>query len=789
MASFVFSTVLGSMFGPIGGMLGGMLGSWIDSKLFAKHTTIEQQGPRLSDMKISTSAYGETIPLVYGTVRTAGNLIWSTDLVEHEERHENSTGGGGKGGGGGSSGTTVVTIEYWYSASFAVAACFGPIAGFNKIWFDNKIVYNVSPDADSDTRSRSLEFASKYLTFYLGTANQGANATMQAVNGASTTPNYRNIAYVMFQDVDLRTWGNRLPTINVEVVQNGHMDGGVLYPDDVSLASIITDITIRSGLSTSDIETTELSDYVTGFTIGADSYKNGIVSLSKAFMFTCRNTNGKLAFIPWKRPSVSLAIPESDLGYDSGEAAEQIRGTIKPETTLPRSIQLEYIDSSRDDQVGVQRSRRHFGKAKSDIVLRVPVVLSAQQAARAADNALYSLWMDRTTFKFSLPPKYLLAEPGDVATVAARGFTHTLQFIQIEIGANLGIRAVAKTYASSVFGSQRSGTAGEYDNSLTQMPLPGSTTAVCLNLPAQNESQDNLGFFVGASGENESWKGCTVYQSLDSGATYTPLDTIPMYSIIGECDTILPDASTTTRWDTTSTVDVTLVKGELTSISDEEVLLGGNLISIGGELIQFAIATLIGSKKYRLSRLLRGRRGTEAGASGHAAYERFALISSLKYVSIAANRLNMSHSLKFVPSGVNIDTEVAIPFVPTGETKRPFSPCWGLAVRDSGNVNISWVRRDRLGQELPSDVDLRFSESFERWIVNIYDAAGTTVVRTYTVDNDFQALGQATRLKQYPSSDIAVDYPGGLPAVGGLKIEVCQWSALVGNGVPLKIMG
>ena len=50
---------------------------------------------------------------------------------------------------------------------------------------------------------------------------------------------------------------------------------------------------------------------------------------------------------------------------------------------------------------------------------------------------------------------------------------------------------------------------------------------------------------------------------------------------------------------------------------------GANLAMLGEELIQFGTAEQTGPSTFRLSRLLRGRRGSEWAMAGHALGERF----------------------------------------------------------------------------------------------------------------------------------------------------------------------
>src|SRR5688500_13551919 len=62
------------------------------SHLFGGKQIIE--GARLNDLSVQTSDPGVPIPVFYGTERLAGNIIWSTRIIEGSYTEEV----GGKGG-------------------------------------------------------------------------------------------------------------------------------------------------------------------------------------------------------------------------------------------------------------------------------------------------------------------------------------------------------------------------------------------------------------------------------------------------------------------------------------------------------------------------------------------------------------------------------------------------------------------------------------------------------------------------------------------------------------------
>ena len=80
MATLVFSAIGSALGGPMGGMLGGFIGREVDSALFG---SASRKGPRLDDLRVTTSSYGSAIPRLFGAIRAPGTVIWATDMVEH----------------------------------------------------------------------------------------------------------------------------------------------------------------------------------------------------------------------------------------------------------------------------------------------------------------------------------------------------------------------------------------------------------------------------------------------------------------------------------------------------------------------------------------------------------------------------------------------------------------------------------------------------------------------------------------------------------------------------------
>ncbi|WGW03575.1 baseplate multidomain protein megatron [Tropicibacter oceani] len=187
--------ILGVSAATIGGFIGSTIGSVVDSWIVSSLAPTQRiEGARLDSLRITSSTEGAVIPRLYGRMRIGGNIIWATDF---REETKTTTQGGGKGGGGGK----VKTTEYLYYASFAVALCEGPITGIGRIWADGK----------------SMDLSGVTWRWYPGDEAQSADPFIAARMGAASTPAYRGTAYVVFEELALSTYGNRLPQLSFEV--------------------------------------------------------------------------------------------------------------------------------------------------------------------------------------------------------------------------------------------------------------------------------------------------------------------------------------------------------------------------------------------------------------------------------------------------------------------------------------------------------------------------------------------------------------------------------------------
>lgn len=263
------------------------------SQLKVKNDIIGDQ----SDTGVSSGRYGDPIALQYGSGRLPCQLIAAQEIQEVQRvASDTIEQDGGKGGGGGSS-TTTTTTTYEYYGTFAVQICSNEIVGVSKIWLNSKLFYENRPFLLGSPLEASLQ-AQQYFTLYPGRHDQPQDPTLISVFGADNTPAYRGRAIIVFRDLPLARFGNRLPVVEVLAIQEGSGSNlGTVAPMPVKLHKIVGDLCRMVGLSESDIDVTELTDDVEGFQMSQRGNVQGFLrELAQVYHFGCVDTGKVLRF-------------------------------------------------------------------------------------------------------------------------------------------------------------------------------------------------------------------------------------------------------------------------------------------------------------------------------------------------------------------------------------------------------------------------------------------------------------------------------------------------------------
>lgn len=655
------SVALGAVGAGIGGAFGGVAGAelgfsvgiTIGGLLFPPKQKNQDSG-RIKDLRVGGSGYGSVIPQIFGSMRVAGNIIWATDLVEHSKSRS------GKGTRSSSQRQTT------YSVSVAMAVCRGPIGRIGRIWAEDVIIYD---DTDSP--------ASKYnIQVYFGDETQLPNNTIKNVEGVSSTPAFRGLAYCVYTDWDLSTWGNRIPSTSYEVLP--------AISTNYTVGQILESLFLQAGLTTNQYDVTDATDVVTGFTItGREAVRDSVADMLRVYNTDLVEIDGKI-FAKKRGSAPIITIPTRDMAsrIDSGGGSnspdQNVTTKRKQDLELPFRLDLAYFSTTSDYQQAAQGATRYTKVNLQDATtVGTSLTLNDDQARQAAEKILHQMWIEREEFELTVPIKYAYLCPGDVVNLTVGSTDNILRarIMSMDIALFGPIKLSCVLDDISVLTQV---TAGAAVQSTTAIKEVADTDLVAWSSNAIRDADaSNYGYYVSLGG-GSTWPGAQLYWSRDAGSSYQILDTVTDRGIFGTATTVLPPEYDS-GWDTINTVDVTLTSGADTppvSTSDADVISGSNAAMLGDEIIQFATVTPLGGNSYRLSRLLRGRRGTENHSLTHVIGDRFVLleVGRVHRYNVGDDLYNKTIYLKAISTNQALGDVSPVTVTVTGREWLTYSP-------------------------------------------------------------------------------------------------------------------
>ena len=714
MATLVLSTVGTLVGGPVGGAIGALIGQQVDARLFAPKG---RKGPRLGELTVQTSSYGSPIPRIFGAMRVAGTVIWATDLIESRTRR-----GGGKG--------RPSTTDYSYSASFAVALSGRPIADVRRIWADGKLLRGAAGDFKTETGFR----------LHRGDEAQSCDPAIAAAEGMANAPAFRGIAYAVFENFQLGEYGNRIPSLTFEVVAD---EGGTATG---TIASALT----RGGIVAAP------GAALTGFAAHGDSVRAVLAVLAEA------------APAPLCDDGDALRLGASDgpaTVVEGGSGGERRRIAA---ALVPEAVSIGYYDPARDYQAGLQRaSHRGAGEGaaaeRRTEAIALPAAMDAGTAKAMAAARLDGIWRGRERRRVMLPWREMRVRPGQAVRFEADGPDGRAWTVT---GWTLERMAVRLDLVPHAGGGARSLPAVAGRAARAPDLSHGPTTLRLFDAPSLGESPEAAPrLLVAAAGASAGWRRAALEVSADGGASWSAAEATAPAATMGSVSGVLADAGAT-LFDMRSAIEVRLLSDRMWLESrDDDALIGGaNLAMIGDELVQFGRAEPIAPGRFRLSRFLRGRRGTEWAIADHAEGEPFTLMDPGSLASLAFPAEKVGAVALVAARGIGDGDAPAVATRTIGaDAVRPLAPVHLRAEkRADGGIGVAWTRRSRLGWAWVDGTDVPLAEDREAYRVTIL---GGATARSVEVDAPAWTYAAAAQAED------------GVGAGSSLRVEVAQLGA------------
>ncbi len=667
MATLLFSA-LGTVFGgPLGGAIGALAGNQIDRAIIGSG---RREGPRLKDLSVTTSSYGAIVPRLFGQMRVAGSIIWATELVEHSQ-----TQGGGKG--------KPSVTSYSYSASFAVALSSRPVRSIGRIWADGNLLRGVSGDLK----------ANGIMRLHSGEHDQLPDPLIAAAEGADRCPAFRGLAYVVFEDLDLSNFFNRIPTLTFEVIADDE-------PLNLQLLAEAEGTKVEADVALSEI----------GGIASDGTLADMLSQLSPFYALDCSMSGGEFSIganqgaAPPTLPQPAVSVDDGDFGGASGFSRR--RG--------PRGVNhasaLRYYDMARDYQPGLQRvgGRGASGQART---LDLPVAMQAANAANLVDRMARKTMLAGETIAWRTAELDSRLGPG--ALVRVPGQAGVWRVTEWEWRASGIELMLARAPHDSPSLSNPATDPGRFNPPTDADAAP--TFLHAFELPwdgSGNSAAPKIHAAVSSGGAG--WDGAALFVDNGDGALQPLGPSGRRRAIVGTAQTILAGGGAFLL-DRRATVTVSLLGGDmvLADASPRDLAGGANRALLGEEIIQFGKAVSLGGGVWQLSQLLRGRGGTEVAIPNHVADEVFVLLNA-DIIRLDNPAISDGAATRIAALGRGDETAVTAAIGLRGITRRPLSPVHPrVALRPDGDIELCWTRRARAAWQWLDGVDTPLHEERE----------------------------------------------------------------------------
>lgn len=511
-----------------------------------------------------------------------------------------------------------------------------------------------------------------------------------------------------------------------------------------TLPNVVSRLCLRAGLTADQFDVTQLPAgqlvYGTALT---GSTTDILTSLKYIYGFDVIKATQKMVFIPYNLDAV-IHIPLADMGFeDSKTNLSRFSVTRLQANDLPKQVELQFRSTALNYHGDQEKAVLASYKNGQETSVSLPFVLTNQQAKDIAERALVQAHAQANTLTFTLPYKYMNLQPGDNITTDLGA----LRIITIDENPNNVLNITAVGANEIEYALESSGQPIQTARTSTnKVQVPGFTAGILLDLPPLDSKDNEPRLYAAVHGYNDpNWAGCQVYETRDGGATYDVIaSSTRTQSIVGVVDVKVPTIAEDKmfRWDNVTQITVRVKTGELLSAAtDLSVYNGQNLCMIGNELIAFKNAELTGTdangnKIYKLTKLLRGLRGTDWAVDSHVDQELFVLIDdSLLRLDFPMNERGRERTYRFVTNGSD-------PSVAGDQKQTPYlinllpwkvSHLSGRKIGSTNDYGFEWVERPSFDNELQ---DFRQAtkdiSEWGGWVVAVLNPSNLDATPLYT---------------------------------------------------------
>jgi hypothetical protein len=470
----------------------------------------------------------------------------------------------------------------------------------------------------------------------------------------------------------------------------------------IFLSSIVSDIHSRCGGISSTLDTSELTDLVSGLALAGDYTGASAIDTLRTIYFFDKSLHDGKFWYPKRGAAVIETLTIDDL--------TEVPDTTKREQALeiPNKINLRY-QHARSGYAPVKatapRTQSPDFLTTGEASIEVPVVLDENQAVQTVDK-MYKV------VRFEVAGTTEITVPLNVGARYADGNC---------IGLSLRGRLTRQRIEQMAFDgwklklTLKPDRQSAYTSDLTGVPIPeptlppstivGATELAILDISARVDSEDQLGYLVAVDGALPPWYGARYQRSFDSGATYSTVEDIRTASVMGVLVGDVPQASEFFT-DTTNEVVVDLYRAShsIQSITEQQFLSEQGAFALekddgSWEVMQYLDAYQDSSGFYVLSTLHRGL--LNSGSSEHTTGARFVMLDRPSYEAAQASWIGSDITHRAISLGsTSDDTENEETQTFVGRSQIEWPVAYLELYRDiSDTISGSWTPRHRFGSD------------------------------------------------------------------------------------------
>lgn len=396
----------------------------------------------------------------------------------------------------------------------------------------------------------------------------------------------------------------------------------------IGLDTILTRIAVRGGLTADDIDITEMDQDVMGYMITQNYIGTDCIRpLMTAFVSYASEYDAKIRFHKHGE-AATLVIDSQDIIQGTEESDQTTR---EQAVEFPKTYSITYIDPTQNYTARPQVDRRTSSdvRAIGHLQTQVPVVLPPDYARQLSNIGMKVNWARAMgSREFSVP---YAGYDTYLELVAGKPFGMDSQRrIASEISLEDGEIKLKGLYDRQ----------SAYTSEITATPAPtptpppsnigGVTLFAAMNLPRLRTQDNTPGMYIAVAGLLDGWPGALIQMSSDGGTTWTTaIPSATQQSTMGYLTAPITD-------DPGETIFVSVNGGELNSITEDQLITGGNPSAITtdavSEVLQFQTATETDPDEYELTTLIRGGLGTTP--ESHFAGDRFVQLEDVYFLPL-----------------------------------------------------------------------------------------------------------------------------------------------------------